>query len=198
MKRSLAVNPAGFAKSSRWRNRHFPRHKPRWSLGRRSPRLLVLAVPVMTLVTAGAVGAVSSAGPRSRPASAAVQAAPSHPLDPLSASEIATAFRVIEADSRFPRGAFFPLVGLKEPPKSEVLAWSPGQPFRREAFAQVYNRRDNRLFEAVVDLRQEKVVSWVEREPARRLCDRVPRRRQARPPRRALEEGHARPRAQPR
>ena len=88
------------------------------------------------------------------------------PLDALTAGEIATTFRVIEASERFPAGAFFPIVSLNEPPKAEVLGWSPGRSFRREAFAQVYDRRANRLFEAVVDLRTKRLLSFVERPGA--------------------------------
>src|SRR4029077_13843631 len=43
------------------------------------------------------------------------------------------------------------------------LAWDPGESFRREAFANVYSRAANRIFEAVVDLKTEKLISWVER-----------------------------------
>ena len=85
------------------------------------------------------------------------------PLDPLSAAEIATAVHVIEASPKYPAGAFFPIVTLKEPPKSELLAWDPGEAFRREAFANVYSHAANRLFEAVVDLKTNKLISWVER-----------------------------------
>ena len=88
------------------------------------------------------------------------------PLDPLSAAEIGKTLEVIEASSKYPAGAFFPLVRLKEPPKSELLAWDPGEPFRREAFANVFERGANRLFEAVVDLKSEKLTSWVERPGA--------------------------------
>jgi primary-amine oxidase len=93
----------------------------------------------------------------------ATGAADRGPLDPLDGAEIATAVTVIEASNRFPHGAFFPTVVLKEPPKGEVLAWSPGRPFRREAFANVYDRDSNTLFEAVVDLRDRRLVSFVER-----------------------------------
>src|SRR6478735_5172123 len=94
-----------------------------------------------------------------------VGAAPSGegPLDPLSATEINSTVEVIEASPKYPAGAFFPIVTLKEPPKSELLAWDPGEPFRREAFANVYSRAANRLFEAVVDLKTQKLISWVER-----------------------------------
>ncbi len=90
------------------------------------------------------------------------------PLDPLAGSEIRTAIRAIERSASFPTGAFFPLVTLKEPPKSELLAWSPGRPFGREAFANVYDPAGNRLFEAVVDLRATpaRVVSFTPRPGA--------------------------------
>jgi primary-amine oxidase len=88
------------------------------------------------------------------------------PLDPLTAAEINKTVEIIEASPKYPAGAFFPIVTLKEPPKSELLAWDPGEPFRREAFANVYNRATNRLFEAVVDLKTQKLTSWVERPGA--------------------------------
>ena len=47
-----------------------------------------------------------------------------HPLDPLDRGEIAAAVKIIQANDRFPRGALFPIVVLKEPPKDEVLAYS--------------------------------------------------------------------------
>src|SRR3954469_22664705 len=94
---------------------------------------------------------------------AAVAGATKGPLDPLTAEEITTTFKVIERSKDIPATAFFPIVSLQEPPKSEVVRWSPGDPFRREAFAQVYDRASNRLFEAVVDLRQERLRSFVER-----------------------------------
>ena len=97
-------------------------------------------------------GSLSGAGPNDN-----------GPLDPLTAAEISKTFEVIEASDKYPAGAFFPIVTLKEPPKAELLAWDPGEPFRREAFANVYSRAANRLFEAVVDLKTQKLISWVER-----------------------------------
>src|SRR5437660_6840886 len=82
------------------------------------------------------------------------------PLDPLGAKEIETAFRVIEASPRFPKGARFPTVRMEEPSKAEVLAWSPGKPFPREAYAEVYDIPGNRLYQAIVDLRTQRLVSW--------------------------------------
>jgi primary-amine oxidase len=128
----------------------FPHVTARWNL------LAVIVVPAIG-VGLWAVGSSSSAG--SRPASFRA-AGPASPVDPLTASEIETAFRVIQGSQRFPKGAFFPIVTLDEPPKSAVLAWHPGRPFARRAFANVYDRTHNRLFEAIVDLRAKRIVSW--------------------------------------
>jgi primary-amine oxidase len=87
-------------------------------------------------------------------------AAQSSPVDALSEAEIRDAIGVVEAASQFPPGAYFPLVTLHEPPKAEQLAWTPGSAFRREALVQVFERAANRLSEVVVDLRQDRVVSW--------------------------------------
>jgi Cu2+-containing amine oxidase len=89
---------------------------------------------------------------------AGVSAGDKGPLDPLTAAEIRTTLEVIEASNKYPAGAIFPIVTLKEPPKAELLAWDPGEPFRREAFANVYNRGANRLFEAVVDLKTQTLI----------------------------------------
>ena len=67
-------------------------------------------------------------------------AAQPSPVDGLTATEIRDAMTVVEADPRTAQGAFFPLVTLNEPPKAEVLAWTPGATFRREALVQVYAR----------------------------------------------------------
>jgi primary-amine oxidase len=83
-----------------------------------------------------------------------------HPLEPLSSDEIMSAFALIEGDARFPSGAVFPIVQLKEPPKREVLAWSAGKPFRREAFANVYHPPTNKLYEVIVDLAGKRIASW--------------------------------------
>ena len=79
------------------------------------------------------------------------------PLDPLTPAEVSTTFSTIEAYSKFPRGALFPIVKLNEPNKSDVLA---GRSTPREAFADVYDPAQNALYEAVVDLNAKKVVGW--------------------------------------
>ena len=57
-------------------------------------------------------------------------AAASHPLDPLSADELRAATRAMRADPRH-KEALFPQIALREPAKTEVLAWQPGEPVKR-------------------------------------------------------------------
>lgn len=102
--------------------------------------------------------AVTAGQKRGRAATMAAAPATPHPLDPLSADEIMSTFRVIERSSQFGHGLFFPIVTLKEPPKSEVLAWTSG-PFSRKAFANVYDPQANRLYEVFVDLRAGQIDS---------------------------------------
>jgi primary-amine oxidase len=126
---------------------------------------IVVALIVLSATNATHPGRGRSAPPGARLASTSLSSptVPSSPVDPLTADEITTAFQVIQSSPQFPPGAFFPLVTLKEPSKAEVLAFSKGQLFRRQAFANVFDRTKNRLYEAVVDLRAHTLISWVER-----------------------------------
>ena len=84
--------------------------------------------------------------------------AQSHPLDPLTSAEITVISWVLQADGRVQPAHQYPEITLREPPKSEVLAWRPGSPFRREAVALVLDLPANRLHEVVVDLRARRVL----------------------------------------
>ncbi len=88
----------------------------------------------------------------------ALAGAQEHPLDPLTEAEISTMTRVLSP--RLQPGTFFPIVELREPPKAEVLAWKPGMPIRREAFAVVLERKANKVYEAVVDVKNGKELSF--------------------------------------
>jgi len=46
--------------------------------------------------------------------------------------------------------------------KAEVLNFKPGAPMRRKAFVVVYERANNKTFEAVVDLKNRSLQSWKE------------------------------------
>jgi primary-amine oxidase len=83
-----------------------------------------------------------------------------HPLDGLTASEHWSVFETLKASGHVDSSARYSGITLREPPKAEVLAWKQGQPFRREALVIV--RQGKQTFEAVVDVRGQKVISWRE------------------------------------
>lgn len=93
------------------------------------------------------------AGLSGMPASAQ---APTHPLDHLSAQEHWTAYQVLRASGELGDEVTFLFALVNEPPKAEVLAWEPGEPFRREAFVNLVD--DGTAYEAVVDLRGEELL----------------------------------------
>ncbi len=94
-------------------------------------------------------------------ACAGVQTAPSpHPLDPLTADEIRTAVQVMKTDARLAAAAF-PVITVSEPPKADVLAWTPGRAMPRQARAVIM--AGARAFEVVVDLAAKRLASVVER-----------------------------------
>jgi primary-amine oxidase len=133
-------------------------------------RLTVLVFALSLLAGGGASGQTPAVSGPSAPAKAPARpkAPPiaTHPLDPLTATEIVTAVRLLRAqpDLRAQPGRdgelLFPTVTLNEPPKAEVRAFTPGTPFRREAFAVVLDRAGNRTFEARIDLRAQRVISF--------------------------------------
>ena len=88
--------------------------------------------------------------------------AQTHPLDPLTASEIQTAAKVIRAAPQFPANGRFATLVLKEPAKADVLAFRPGAAVARQAFAIIHDRAHNRAFEAVADVNASTQVSWTE------------------------------------
>ncbi len=87
-----------------------------------------------------------------------IHQAPAHPLDPLSAEEIDTAVAALRDAGDVDAETRFALIALDEPDKRAVLAWQPGQPFTRKAFAVA--RRDRKVYEALVDLAARKVERW--------------------------------------
>jgi len=91
---------------------------------------------------------------------AAEAPATKHPLEPLSKEEITTTVEVLKASGKVSDGSRFPIIVLHEPPKDEVLHFTPGSPMRREAFAMVYERANNTTFEAVIDLNNRRLLSW--------------------------------------
>ena len=82
-----------------------------------------------------------------------------HPLDPLSLAEIETAVGILKQKHSLGETLHFDTVVLKEPPKKEVLSFSPGSDFEREAFIIVLNYNTGHTYEAVVSLTRREIVS---------------------------------------
>jgi primary-amine oxidase len=84
-----------------------------------------------------------------------------HPLEPLSAYEFRqTAFIVRRERPEVGDRFRFASIELKEPPKALVKAWRPGDTTQRTSFAVVFNREDNKTYEATVDLSGQALVSF--------------------------------------
>lgn len=80
-----------------------------------------------------------------------------HPLDSITAEEIAAAVTATKADERFVAGSLFAIVSLHEPAKAQVLE---GKAIRREAFVVLLDRDHNRTHEVIVDLAGNAVKAW--------------------------------------
>ncbi|WP_033288996.1 primary-amine oxidase [Amycolatopsis jejuensis] len=86
--------------------------------------------------------------------------AATHPLEPLTAEEIAAAGRVLREHGGLGPSLRFVFIALHEPPKADVLGWAPGQPaLPREAEIVAYVRDERMTYEAVVSLDDEKIAS---------------------------------------
>ncbi len=85
-----------------------------------------------------------------------------HPLDPLSKDEIAAVVATLKAENKATDSSRFSTLVLHEPPKAEALNFKPGAAFRREAFVVVFERTANQTHEAIVDVKNKRVVSWKE------------------------------------
>lgn len=90
--------------------------------------------------------------------STAVAQTPRHPLDQLSAREHWAVYDALQASGKLDSTFRILFEGLLEPPKSEVLAWRPGQPLRREAT--VHLTQGKLGYEATVDITAKKLLTW--------------------------------------
>jgi len=76
----------------------------------------------------------------------------SHPLDPLSAAEIAQVTASVRGQHATGPGWRFAAVDLAEPGKAELAAFAAGQPVPRTAAAVCWNRTDGQAYRASVRL----------------------------------------------
>lgn len=85
-----------------------------------------------------------------------------HPLDPLDESEFRQTVATLRRDEELGGTWRFAAIELLEPAKTAVKAWRPGDPVPRTALAVLWNRADNQTWEGVVDLIDDRVVSWTQ------------------------------------
>ena len=84
----------------------------------------------------------------------------SHPLDPLTADEIAEASSILKSQRDLGPRTRFETVVLREPDKDVALRFKAGDPVPREAFLVVLDNDAEATYEAVVSLNERRVVSW--------------------------------------
>ncbi|OHV32803.1 MULTISPECIES: primary-amine oxidase [Pseudofrankia] len=83
-----------------------------------------------------------------------------HPLEPLSGDEVRAATAILTTSDLFVEGSRFAYVELAEPPKAQVVAWTAGTPWDRQAAMVLRNPKTRTTYEAVVSLTRGHVVSW--------------------------------------
>jgi primary-amine oxidase len=92
------------------------------------------------------------------------QAAPPHPFDPLTESEIEQAVAVIRKEHS---DVFFNAVTLWEPRKAEMMKWmkdtqhTPRPPRVADV---VCIGRGSKVFEGIVDLKEDKIINWEQKD----------------------------------
>ncbi|NER81844.1 MAG: primary-amine oxidase [Leptolyngbya sp. SIO1D8] len=81
-----------------------------------------------------------------------------HPMDALTAAEYETTLNILKEQGFVDETSRYPFIRLQPPAKETVLAWQPGQPFDRAAFAMV--KQGPEVYEAEVNLTQQQVTRW--------------------------------------
>jgi primary-amine oxidase len=85
-----------------------------------------------------------------------------HPLDPLSAPEVAKASAIIRDGEHYGDSLRFVMISLAEPPKPSGLDFDLLATPDRQAFIVAYDSKGPMLYEAVVSLTEGTLLSWTE------------------------------------
>lgn len=83
-----------------------------------------------------------------------------HPLDPLTATEIADAVAVLRSHRQLGKSIRFVTVVLNEPSKQVVLNFRSGDPIDRQVFIIILDNANGATYESVVSLTTSTVVTW--------------------------------------
>src|SRR5215218_353881 len=95
----------------------------------------------------------------------AIPATATHPLEPLTAEEVATAAAIVKAERELGDSWRFVFVMLHEPPKDVVRAYDGGPPAAREAFIVLRDRQaPGGVHEATVSLTEGRVLTFERRD----------------------------------
>ena len=86
-----------------------------------------------------------------------------HPLDPLSPTEFQSTAAILRRDQGVTDSWRFASIELKEPAKTEIKVWKPGDAVPRRSLSVLWDRETNQTYEAVVDLVGDRVDSWTHR-----------------------------------
>lgn len=92
---------------------------------------------------------------------------PSHPLEPLHASEIIRTVAVVRKEDSLPADILFEMIELMEPPKSVVRNFRPNDVIERQVRVNIFRARSIGVWRLVVCLAKEKVLSIQELPDAR-------------------------------
>jgi primary-amine oxidase len=88
----------------------------------------------------------------------ALQPTVKHPLDAMTPDEYWVVYNVLQAADKLGEKPIFSSILLREPPKSEVLAWKPGMPIPRKADAVLLI--DGKSYEATIDIAAKKLDAY--------------------------------------
>src|SRR3954464_7241959 len=89
----------------------------------------------------------------------ALMAATRHPLDPLTAGELAAIRTILVQSGQFSSGTKFEWIELEEPPKQAVKELTSPSDFPRNASVVAIDSERQKSFRAIVDLNKKAVAS---------------------------------------
>lgn len=92
--------------------------------------------------------------------------APRHPLDPLTAAEIASAREILVAAGLLGETVRVPMLLPDEPTKDELAAWTPGTPFDRRVDVTLMDAATGAVSEVIVSVSRGDVAEVRELDPS--------------------------------
>lgn len=88
---------------------------------------------------------------------------PLHPLEPLTVDEIKAVVALVRREKGVGDRWRFPVVTLKEPSKTVMQTYQPGDAVPREAFLALLDNDTGKLYEAIASLTENQITHWQHR-----------------------------------